>query len=273
MPRTRVQNKLTTKRRKDVPLETETFSPVQKQQLVDQVMIKLRQMIASGRFAVGDRLPSEPQLMKMLGVGRTTTREAIRVLAHCGIVQVQQGSGTFVRSISDTSADSLTEKLRGARVQEVYQVRRALDVEVVRLAALNRDQNDLAKIRAILVRLDNYFRSDERDSFREANIELYAAFALSSKNNILVDLYRSFAQSVRDAISQLMVFPGVMKACLARHKQVYAAMVKKDWQTAVSVDVQFLERMSSLIDDLLDDDGHDQRHSKQSLEDFAPAQK
>lgn len=250
-----------------MPHEPETFSPVQRQQLVDQVMVKLRQMIASGRFAVGDRFPSEPQLMKMLGVGRTTTREAIRVLAHCGIVQVQQGSGTFVRSVSDTAPDSLTERLRNARVREVYQVRRALDVEVVRLAALNRDQDDITKIREILGRLDSCFRSGAQEAFREANIELYNAFAVSSKNNVLIELYRSFAQSVRDAISQLIVFPGVMRACLARHKQVYSAIVEKDWETAVSVDAKFLERMNSLIDELLDDDSSDSRASKQPLED------
>lgn len=247
-------------------------TPVQKQQLVDQVMAKLRQMITSGRFAVGDRLPSEPQLMKMLGVGRTTTREAIRVLAHCGIVQVQQGSGTFVRSISDTSADSLTEKLRNARVREVYQVRRALDIEVVRLAALNRDQDDLAKIREILGRLDGHFRTGASESFREANIELYAAFAVGSKNNVLIELYRSFSQSIRDAVSQLIVFPGVMKSCLARHKQVYAAIVNKDWEAAVRVDALFLDGMNSLIDNLLDDDSSDDvRPFKHSLDEQATA--
>lgn len=228
--------------------------PVLKHQLVDQVMIKLRHMIGSGEFAVGDRLPSEPQLMKMFGVGRTTTREAIRVLAHCGIVQVQQGSGTFVRATSEASGDSLTERLRNARVREVYQVRRALDVEVVRLAALNRSEADVDKIGAIIARLKDYCASAASESFREANIELYAAFAASSKNNILIDLYRSFAQSMRDAVSQLIVFPGVMKSCLARHEQVYRAIANRDPQTAVAVDLQFLDRMSNLIDNLLDDE-------------------
>src|SRR4051794_35724970 len=124
---------------------------VRKHQLADQVMRHLRGQIASGKFAVGDRLPSEPQLMKQLGVGRTSIREAVRVLAHQGILEVRQGSGTFVRAAS--SSGNIVERLQNARVREVYQVRRALEVEAVRSAALARDPEDLATLRSLIDRL------------------------------------------------------------------------------------------------------------------------
>ncbi len=241
-------------------MEARTVSPVKRHQLADQVLRELRKGIASGLFAVGSRLPSEPQLMKQFCVGRTTIREATRVLAASGQVEILQGRGTFVRSTSmqgiggEPGGGSLASKLRDARVREVYQVRRALEVEVVRAAALTRDDEDLVKLRKLIDTLHENFRQGSKEAFRETDIELYAALAASTKNVVLIDLYRSFSQALKDAVTQVMVFPGVMKSCIARHERVYKAIVDRDSQTAEAVTAQFLERVSTLIEDLLGSD-------------------
>jgi DNA-binding FadR family transcriptional regulator len=241
------------------------FKIVKKRPLVDQVLRQLREQIAAGKFGVGQRLPSEPHLMQEFGVGRTTIREAIRVLSHAGQVEVRQGSGTYVRAVSESG--NLAERLRSAHVREVYQVRRALEVEVARTAAVSRDQADLALLGAIIERLKTHLRKGERGAFLETDMELYAALAACTKNTVLMDVYRSFAQVLKHAISQVMVFPGVMKSCLARHERVYQAILDGDAETAASVTAQFLERVNSLIEDLLGEDSrigdpadHIQRH-------------
>jgi DNA-binding FadR family transcriptional regulator len=226
--------------------------PIRKNQLADQVMRQLRRLITSGKFAVDERLPSEPQLMKEFGVGRTTIREAVRVLAHSGLLEVRQGSGTYARAAS-TSGD-LVERLRNARVREVYQVRRALEVEVVRAAAIARNQEDLATMRATLDRLHEYLKKGAREAFLEADMEMYSALAASTKNTVLIDFCRSFAQALKGALTQVMVFPGVMKSCVARHERVYQALVDGDPKVAQLATAQFLERVSSLIEDLLGND-------------------
>jgi DNA-binding FadR family transcriptional regulator len=227
-------------------------SPVRRQQLVDQVLQHLRNRIAAGDFVVGERLPSEPQLMKQFDVGRTTIREAIRVLAASGQVEVQQGSGTYVRAATPSvgSAD-LTERLRTARVREVHQVRRALEVEVVQTAALTRDDEDLRRMRSLIDQLHENFRTGSKGAFLDADMELYATLAASTKNVVLIDLYRSFSQALKGALTQVMVFPGVMRACIERHERVYQAIVEGDSQTAEVVTKQFLERVNNLIEDLL----------------------
>jgi DNA-binding FadR family transcriptional regulator len=190
--------------------------------------------------------------MKQLGVGRTSIREAVRVLAHQGILEVRQGSGTFVRAAS--SSGNIVERLQNARVREVYQVRRALEVEAVRTAALARDPEDLATLRALIDRLHEHLREGARQSFLETDMELYAALAASTKNKVLIDLYRSFAQALKEALTQVMVFPGVMKSCVARHERVYQALVDGDAETAQNVTAEFLERVSNLIENLLGSD-------------------
>lgn len=245
----------------------QAFNAIKKHPLVDQVLRQIRGQIAAGRFGVGERLPSEPRLMQEFGVGRTTIREAIRVLAHAGQVEVRQGSGTYVRALAESG--NLVERLRSARVREVYQVRRALEVEVARAAALRRDDDDLRTIGNILERLKFHLRQGAREAFLEADMELYAALAACTKNTVLIDVYRSFAQALKQAVAQVMVFPGVMKSCLARHERVYQALLDKDSETAASVTARFLERVSTLIDDLLGEDSrindsaHEVRESRE----------
>jgi len=90
-----------------------SFESVRRPQLVDEVIGQLRERFASGDFEVGDTIPSESALIAELGVGRTTLREAIRVLEYAGILEVRRGSGTFVRSLSGN--DSFATRLRQAR--------------------------------------------------------------------------------------------------------------------------------------------------------------
>lgn len=244
--------------------EMRSFGTIQKHPLVDQVLRRLREKIVSGRLSVGDKLPSESQLMAELGVGRTTIREAIRVLAYTGQLEVRQGSGTYVRAL--TEHGNLVERLRSARVREVYQVRRALEVEVARAAALGRDDNDLSAIQDIIESLQVHLRDGAREAFLDADMRLYGALAECTKNTVLIDVYRSFAQALKQAITQVMVFPGVMKSCLARHEQVYQALVDRDAETAAAVTARFLERVNSLIEDLLGEDSRISDSGEQLIE-------
>src|SRR5271169_875714 len=118
-------------------------SLIRRQQLVEQVIEHLNNVISSGTYAIGAKLPAEPQLMEELGIGRSTLREAIRVLSHNGVLEVRQGDGTYVRALPD-SGETLARRLRRARVREVQEVRKTLEIEIVRLAAERHKEEDLA---------------------------------------------------------------------------------------------------------------------------------
>ena len=69
--------------------------------LSDRVIARLRQQITSGAWPVGSRIPTEPELVAQLGVARNTVREAVRALAHNGLLDIRQGSGTWVVATSE----------------------------------------------------------------------------------------------------------------------------------------------------------------------------
>jgi DNA-binding transcriptional MocR family regulator len=61
----------------------------------------LRQRITQGAWAIGERLPTEPELSAELGISRNTVREAMRVLAFSGLIEIRQGDGSYLRSVTD----------------------------------------------------------------------------------------------------------------------------------------------------------------------------
>ena len=95
--------------------------------LVDEVIGQLRTVIAAGEWPVGERIPTEQELVALLGVGRNTVREAVRALSHGGLLDVRQGDGTYVRATSEVSG--AIRRLCGSELHEVLQVRRALEVD------------------------------------------------------------------------------------------------------------------------------------------------
>jgi DNA-binding FadR family transcriptional regulator len=83
-----------------------------------------------GTWAPSERIPSEAALAVELGVGRSSIREAIRLLARDGLLEVRHGVGTFVAAASELEhVDEFTKLLRRSRILEVFEVRRALEIE------------------------------------------------------------------------------------------------------------------------------------------------
>ena len=76
---------------------------IQKKSLAEEVSSLIREQINDGKLTKGEKLPTEPELMKLFGVGRSTVREAIKMLVNMGYLSVQQGRGTFVESVTETN--------------------------------------------------------------------------------------------------------------------------------------------------------------------------
>lgn len=121
-----------------------------------RVVRELRGMILSGSIPVGAQVPTEPDLCQMFGVGRSSIREAVRVLAAHGLVRTRRGvgGGTFVvlpepDQISEDLGASLglLSESRRISVQDLVDARRALEVPAAGLAASARSDEDLVALR------------------------------------------------------------------------------------------------------------------------------
>ncbi|MCV7251124.1 FadR family transcriptional regulator [Mycolicibacterium fluoranthenivorans] len=167
--------------------------------LVDQVIDQLRASVTAGEYPIGTKIPTEPALSETLGVGRNTVREAVRALAHGGILEVRQGDGTYVRATSEVSG--ALRRLCGSELREVLQVRRCLEVEGARLAASARTADDLAELWQLLHRRDELQRENAIEDFVRADADLHFAVVRSAHNTVLTELYRGLTEVVLASVA------------------------------------------------------------------------
>lgn len=178
-----------------------TLRTPSRQGLVPQVIEQLRTQIATGEWPVGSRIPTEPDLVAALGVGRNTVREAVRALVHAGVLECRQGSGTYV-----TAAHELTgvvaRRLAAAEIAEAVEVRRAFEVEAARLAAVRRTPADLAALDQLLARREETWRTGDAAAFVAADADLHVAIVAAAHNAMLAELYASFGGAMRASLTQ-----------------------------------------------------------------------
>lgn len=168
---------------------TESFSKIKKRNLVDEVLTQIQKMIQTGEFHIGEKLPSEQELMNYLNVGRSTVREAIKILAHTNVVEVRQGDGTYIIALPQ---DTLEKKLLRARKDEIDEVRLMLEEQIATLATKHRTTNDLDKIVTILNQRKSFFDEGQYSDYIKKDIEFHVAISEASHNSLLIDMYRDF---------------------------------------------------------------------------------
>ena len=171
-----------------------------KETLGSRVINQIRNDIAQGKFKLNEKIPAEPELMQLYGVGRSTIREAIKTLATAGILKVQQGSGTFVNSF--VSEQTIEQRLKNADFDQINAVRILLEGEIVRLAAQNHSEVHIDQIEQSLERRKQAIQSEQRQACVDADIAFHMAIAQASLNNVLADLYESFTLIIRDFFSK-----------------------------------------------------------------------
>jgi DNA-binding FadR family transcriptional regulator len=152
------------------------------------------------RFLPRDKIPSEAQLSKEIGVSRTSIREAVRLLIAKGVLEIRRGRGTFV-----TAAPDVTDGLLGISmvedhrrlVRDWFEFRLILEPAVVRLATVRASAKDLDVIEQY-ERLAAAHLGDNQ-IFDEADAQIHIAIAKATRNRVIERLVPFLQDSVAEA--------------------------------------------------------------------------
>ncbi|MEO7495007.1 MAG: FadR/GntR family transcriptional regulator [Massilia sp.] len=212
--------------------------PTQKHRpLAHGVVDYIAERIRDGRIGAGQKVPSEAEIIRQLGVSRTVVREAMSHLQAAGLVETRQGIGTFAlaratESMGLVAAPAMTKE----DVLALLELRISLETESAGLAAGRRNAAQLAQIRAAL---DVFLGCCQRDDdSAEVDSQFHLAIAAASSNRYLIDvlshlnrelLPRARASSAgipRDA-------PSVYIERVTReHEDIYSAIYRQDAESA-----------------------------------------
>ena len=199
--------------------------PVRRIGLIDQAAEQFRDEVVSGRWVIGERIPTEPELVEQFGVGRNTVREALQSLVHAGLLRREQGRGTFVISDSELTG-SLERQLGGGTRRHYLELRYALDSTAASLAAVNRSTKDVQHLRALRDRRKASWDTDDADLRANTDLALHRAIVEATHNPLYVTLYSSmldvFAAQMRGEESE------DEEAAHRRHHDLVEAIADQD---------------------------------------------
>lgn len=213
----------------------------------------LRVKITSGEWAVGELIPKEPELMELIGVGKSTVREAVRSLATFGMLQTVPGVGTFVRARTPVSS-ILTEFLADHDLEEVLVYRRSLEIEAAQTAAVKRSDEQLTALRTSYEHsLEHHGAGGEQcldvnreDSFHRLIVE-------ASGSRLLLDLYTGVMQALIEASSKGLVIVGTTReTMLLDHGALLQAIEQRNVRDAAHTMALHADRDLGLRTDMLE---------------------
>ncbi|MET1089228.1 MAG: FadR/GntR family transcriptional regulator [Arthrobacter sp.] len=209
------------------------LSPSHRPPLAEEVTAKLRTMIQSGEWPLNQRIPSETGLTSDLGVSRGTLREAIKALAHSGMLEVRRGDGTYVRATSEISG-AARRMYQDHTEAHILEVRLGLDTHAARLAARNATPDDVAALRALLTDRTQAWDSGDYERWARADWGFHDRVAQASGNPLLHELYVSFGTVVHENLLQQLRRPGFDGLQHEGHELLVAAIAQRDEDTAVA---------------------------------------
>ncbi|QSZ53046.1 FadR/GntR family transcriptional regulator [Paenarthrobacter sp. AT5] len=210
-----------------------TLTPSHRPVLADEVTAKLRDMIKSGEWPLQERIPAEPELMATLGVSRGTLREAIKALAHTGMLEVRRGDGTYVRANSEILGAA--QRIYREHTQEhIVEVRLGLDTQAARLATKHATAGDIAEMRRLLSVRHDSWNSWDYAAWARADWEFHECVAKASGNPLLHQLYASFGGVFHNDLLRQQRNDGFNGLPTEGHDQLVKAIEARDPEAAVA---------------------------------------
>ncbi len=230
------------------------FTPIKNTKVYEQVIDQIRSMIDKGTLKKGDKLPSERKLVEQLNVSRASIREALRALEVIGLIECRQGEGSYIKaSFQDNLFEplSIMFMLEGSNQEEIWELRKILEVEAAGLAAKRITSVQLKELKDLTHRFIN---SEDEDINAEIDKEFHYKIAECSGNVLIFNILRTVSilvdHFIKDARKLILIHEGNKEILFSQHNEIYLSIEKRspaDARQAMRVHLDFANKYKSRI--------------------------
>lgn len=226
-------------------------APIERRKLYEQLAERLLARITQGRLAPGDPLPTERELTARYRVGRSSVREALRMLESRGLITAA-GKGAFtVAEFANPLRDSmiLLLTLRETSLRELFELRKILEVEAAALAAARRTEEDLAAMHAAIEEMVAGLVAEQR--YIRADLKFHLTIAAATRNRTIQHVMHAIREGLQEALASIYHIPGSPEQSIAQHRRILAAVTARDAPGARRMMWEHLARVESDIEAIL----------------------
>jgi len=207
------------------------FQSVRQKKIFEEILDQIKEMLANEQLVVGQKIPPETLLAEMLNVSRSSLREALRVLNVLGIIEAKTGEGTVIRHTDPENLKNLLTLVavsQGINTLELYEARRAIEVEAAGLAAVRRTEENLQKMHLALLEMD---KSNNADS-SQFDYVFHREIVNATRNNTMIMLISFISglmgEQITDTRKQLSPYQDIMVKIQEQHWEIYKGIRDKN---------------------------------------------
>lgn len=198
----------------------------------DQVVERIKLAVRHGELSLGDRLPNESIMAEQLGVGRSTLREAIKILTAFGVVESRQGAGTY---IVDKSAQNFFEFMGFFPSEEndvnYLELRRVLEVGNITTIYSKIDEDELQKLDKLVAIMNQPHRIDE---YVDADLSFHRTLIAHMNNPMLIQLNDMLAYLRNELLNRIFYYPEIVEDAYIEHGRIVAALRSRNLEECVA---------------------------------------
>jgi DNA-binding FadR family transcriptional regulator len=200
------------------------FAPVRARRAVEDAVEQIADRIRSGELGIGDGLPSERALSARMEISRKTLREAVKLLAEVGVIEVRPGAtgGMFVASEFIPPELRQSSEMRFAEISYVLEARRLYEPQVAQLAGVFAEPEDFA----VMERTIELQRKHSGDRTRVLSLDMrfHLALARSSRNPVMVEIMRALLAKIEIAFDMTMRSQPDLEESIGIHVETLEAL-------------------------------------------------
>ena len=188
-----------------------------------------------GTLHKGDRIPSERELSETLHIGRSTLREAIKVLVMLGLLEIRNGQGTY---ITDGTNGFYTAPLEWGliighkSIAELVEIRTILDCEAAYLATKRADKTALKDIKSAYLAMMAACKKSDTDKCIKSDVDFHLAIAKATGNTAMYQMMKTIRRLLEIWIARVLVSTDALEITFKEHEKIYKCICLGDAEGA-----------------------------------------
>lgn len=217
-----------------------------------RIVAQIEQLIENGELRPGDKLLPERELSEQFGVSRISVRKALAVLAGMGLIVTSPRHGAYVAEFNNEQVLSSFSRLvaqNSKRTDDLYEVRRIIEVQVVRLVAIRRTEDDVRELWETFEHTTADIAAGNDP--HKADIAFHISLAQYAKNPFFAELMSALVTGLIDAFAHMWTEgrTNLPETIISHHRQIIQAIANKDPDTAAFYVTQHVDLCKTVTDD------------------------
>jgi GntR family transcriptional regulator, transcriptional repressor for pyruvate dehydrogenase complex len=226
------------------------FINIKEKRLFEKIVDQIKDAVSSGRLKPGDSLPPENELARILGVGRSALREALRILELLGIVVIKKGNrgGTFVQEVPSNRqmVDYFSDHLRlgNINIQELTEARYWIESLVIDIVAQKATKKDLDLLEESIERSEQLYRSGMETEKLYENFNFHILMAKITRNRVVIDMLSALIDPMSYLMVKLKPSATMTANTFKAHREVLALLRSGKWEKAKVINGAHIKELS-----------------------------